>query len=270
MGESMSMAPAGFGAINRRTSLVGRDEQMAVLESALAAVRDEKRGRAVTIIGPAGIGKTRLVRDFLSRQRQVVSGAPRVFRGSAREGGSAYDVFARVLRARFGIVEGMDPEAAKTKVRTQVAEVLEDRKVGDVCFFLGQLLELEFQDSPLIQAVRSDPSQMTPSPRRHQALPRGGRLGGAQSGSRRAPDGALELPVPRRAPHRRASPIADPDRGSRSPASLGRRARLRPRLRRSPVCPRRVARSARAPRRYPRVADPRHLHRPAGDGRASR
>jgi tetratricopeptide (TPR) repeat protein len=160
MGESMSLAPAGFGAINRRTSLVGRDEELAVLEAALAAVREEKRGRAVTIIGPAGIGKTRLVRDFLSKQRQVVSGSPRVFRGSAREGGSAYDVFARVLRARFGIVEGMDPEAAKTKVRTQVAEVLEDRKVGDVCFFLGQLLELEFQDSPLIQAVRSDPSQM--------------------------------------------------------------------------------------------------------------
>lgn len=160
MGESMSLAPAGFGAINRRTSLVGRDEEMAVLERALAAVREERRGRAVTVVGPAGIGKTRLVRDFLSRQRQVVSGAPRVFRGSARDGGSAYDVFARVLRARFGIVEGMDPEAAKAKVRTQVAEVLEDRKVGDVCFFLGQLLELEFQDSPIIQAVRGDPSQM--------------------------------------------------------------------------------------------------------------
>ena len=156
----MSLAPAGFGAINRRTSLVGRAAELAELEAALAAVREERKGRAVTIVGPSGIGKTRLVRDFLSRSRQVVSGAPRVFRGSAREGGSAYDVFARVLRARFGIVEGMDPEAAKTKVRTQVAEVLEDRKVGDVCFFLGQLLELEFQDSPLIQAVRSDPSQM--------------------------------------------------------------------------------------------------------------
>jgi tetratricopeptide (TPR) repeat protein len=159
MGESMSMAPAGFGAINRRTSLVGRGVELQALEAALQAVQTEKRGRAITIIGPAGIGKTRLVRDFLSKQRQLI-GAPRVFRGSAREGGAAYDVFGRVLRARFGIVEGMDPEAAKSKVRTQVAEVLEDRKVGDVCFFLGQLLELEFQDSPLIQAVRSDPSQM--------------------------------------------------------------------------------------------------------------
>lgn len=182
MAESMSFAPAGFGSIERRAVLVGRTAELRELEHALKAVRDEGKSRAITLVGAAGIGKTRLVRDFLSRQRaeqlrneehhaknaaaghadkpRPSIGSPRVFRGSAREGGSAYDVFARVLRARFGIVEGMDPEAAKAQVRAQVATVLEDRKVGDVCFFLGQLLELEFMDSPLIQAVRTDSQQM--------------------------------------------------------------------------------------------------------------
>lgn len=160
MAESLSFAPAGSGAIERRAVLVGRTAELRELEIALRAVREEGRSRAITLIGAAGIGKTRLVRDFLSKQRTSEHGAPRVFRGSAREGGAAYDVFARVLRARFGIVEGMDPEAAKAQIRAQVAAVLEDRKVGDVCFFLGQLLELEFMDSPLIQAVRGDASQM--------------------------------------------------------------------------------------------------------------
>ncbi len=160
MAESLSFAPAGFGAIERRAVLVGRAAEMRELDVALRAVREEGRSRAITLIGAAGIGKTRLVRDFLSKQRTTEHGTPRVFRGSAREGGSAYDVFARVLRARFGIVEGMDPEAAKAQIRAQVAAVLEDRKVGDVCFFLGQLLELEFMDSPLIQAVRGDANQM--------------------------------------------------------------------------------------------------------------
>ncbi len=160
MAESLSFAPAGFGAIERRAVLVGRTGELRELDIALRAVREEGRSRAITLIGAAGIGKTRLVRDFLSKQRTSEHGAPRVFRGSAREGGAAYDVFARVLRARFGIVEGMDPEAAKAQIRAQVATVLEDRKVGDVCFFLGQLLELEFMDSPLIQAVRADASQM--------------------------------------------------------------------------------------------------------------
>src|SRR5690606_4288701 len=136
MAESVSLAPAGFGTIDRRAVLAGRTAELRLLEAALRAVPAEAKARAVTIIGAAGVGKPRLVRDFLSRQRAGEHGGQlRVFRGSAREGGGAYDVFARVLRARFGIVEGMDPEAAKAQVRAQVAAVLEDRKVGDVCFF---------------------------------------------------------------------------------------------------------------------------------------
>jgi tetratricopeptide (TPR) repeat protein/type II secretory pathway predicted ATPase ExeA len=148
-----------FSVSERRAALVGRAAELRELERAYAASRDEKQAHTVTLLGATGIGKTRLVRDFLVHARE--SGlAPRVFRGTAREGGPAYEVFARVLRARFGIVEGMDAEAAKGQVRAQVAAVLEDRKVGDVAYFLGQLLELKFQDSPLIKAVEGDVQQM--------------------------------------------------------------------------------------------------------------
>ena len=160
MGDQGSFAPSGFGTMDRRAALVGRTSELRVLDEALRAVRDDGRARTVTLVGANGIGKTRLVRDFLSKQRASDQGAPRIFRGSARDQGGAYDVFARVLRARFGIVEGMDGEAAKAQVRARVAAVLEDRKVGDVCYFLGHLLELEFLDSPLIQAVKGDPQQV--------------------------------------------------------------------------------------------------------------
>lgn len=170
----LSIAPPGFGIVDRRAGLVGRAAELRTLDEALRAVRDDGRCRTVTLVGAAGIGKTRLVRDFLSKQRHGDQrksssgetsaawrdGPPRVFRGSAREGGAAYDVFARVLRARFGILEGMDGETAKAQVRARVSKVLEDRKVGDVCYFLGQLLELEFEDSPLIRAVKNDAAQV--------------------------------------------------------------------------------------------------------------
>ncbi len=133
---------------------------MRELERAYAAARDKKQARTVTVVGAAGIGKTRLVRDFLVRSRDGSGNGPRVYRGAAREGGPAYEVFARVLRARFGTIEGMDTEAAKAQVRAQLAAVLEDRKVGDVAYFLGQLLDLAFQDSPLIRAVEGDPQQI--------------------------------------------------------------------------------------------------------------
>jgi tetratricopeptide (TPR) repeat protein len=159
MTDRISFAP-GFGVSERRTSLVGRAAEMHQLEDALRAVRDKNAARVVTVLGATGIGKTRLVRDFLIKMRSSGAKAPRVFRGSARDQGPAYGVFARVLRARFGIFEGMDPEAARAQVRAQCAQIFEDRKVGDVIYFLGQILELDFQDSPLIRAVEGDPQEV--------------------------------------------------------------------------------------------------------------
>ena len=152
----------GFAAApERRALLVGRSAELRELEDALDAVREHGVTRAATILGATGIGKSRLVRDFLVHMRSPNKAlAPRVFRGTAPDQGASYAVFARVLRARFGIVEGMDAEAAKAQVRAQVSSVLEDRKVGDVAYFLGQLLDLEFHDSPLIKAVEGDAQQL--------------------------------------------------------------------------------------------------------------
>src|SRR5215470_3364496 len=98
MAERLSFVPAGFATIERRATLVGRESELSALDAVLQEVVQRGKARTVTLVGAAGIGKTRLVRDFLSKHR-----ASRIFRGSTREGGSAYDVFARVLRARFGI-----------------------------------------------------------------------------------------------------------------------------------------------------------------------
>jgi tetratricopeptide (TPR) repeat protein len=156
MPDSVSFSTsAGFSVGERRAMLVGRAAEMRALDDALADVKRTGMTRVITVLGASGIGKTRLVREFLVR----VSGV-RVYRGSARDERVAYGVFARILRGRFGIVEGMDAEAAKAQVHAQVAAVLEDRKVGDVVYFLGQLLGLKFLDSALIKAVEGDPHQM--------------------------------------------------------------------------------------------------------------
>ncbi|MBM4360225.1 MAG: tetratricopeptide repeat protein [Deltaproteobacteria bacterium] len=147
------------GPLALRVPLVGRDDELLVLDSALERVR-AGQPRLVSVIGPAGIGKTRLIQEFVLRQRErTSSGAIRVFRGSARDLSTSYGLFARLLRARFGLVEGMDPDAARAQVREQVSRVLEDRKVGDVLYFLGQFLDLPFPASPLTRAVEDDPQQ---------------------------------------------------------------------------------------------------------------
>ena len=49
------------------TPLVGRDRELELLEEAFERARSQRRGELVTVIGPAGIGKSRLVRDFVGR-----------------------------------------------------------------------------------------------------------------------------------------------------------------------------------------------------------
>ncbi|MEM9696146.1 MAG: AAA family ATPase, partial [Myxococcota bacterium] len=138
--------------------MIGREEERAVLGEALAGARDG-RTQIVSLIGPAGIGKTRLIHDFVDRHQGSSAEAVLVFRGSPRDTATSYGLFTRLLRARFGLVEGMAPDDARQQIRTQASRVLEDRKVGDVIYFLGQLLDLPFSESPLTKAVRDDPHQ---------------------------------------------------------------------------------------------------------------
>ena len=143
-----------------RATLVGRTTELATLDEALEAV--EKRGetRVVSIIGSGGTGKSRLIQDFVIRHRALRSALlPRVYRGSARDTSASFGLFSRLLRARFGLVEGMAIDAAKEQVRNQVAKVHDDSKVGDVVYFLGQFLGIPFEESALTRAVADDPHQ---------------------------------------------------------------------------------------------------------------
>jgi class 3 adenylate cyclase/tetratricopeptide (TPR) repeat protein len=57
---------SGEGAARRQdAAMVGREAELAVLTSTLHEAAAERAGRAVTVIGDAGVGKTRLTREFL-------------------------------------------------------------------------------------------------------------------------------------------------------------------------------------------------------------
>src|SRR6266567_4039994 len=56
------MRPRGVGGLRR--AFVGRDEEMEVLERAYAEIEDRREPQLVTILGDAGVGKTRIVREF--------------------------------------------------------------------------------------------------------------------------------------------------------------------------------------------------------------
>jgi tetratricopeptide (TPR) repeat protein len=141
-----------------RAPLIGRDADLRRLDAIFERALSDGEARAVSIVGPAGMGKSRLVDEYLRRR---TPGQPplRAFWGVPRSERLAYGLFERLLRARFAVADGVDRSAASAKIREELARVLDDRRVGDVSYFLGELMGLPFPESPLTRAVADDPSQ---------------------------------------------------------------------------------------------------------------
>jgi tetratricopeptide (TPR) repeat protein len=140
-----------------RAPVIGREGELALLKQIYDSVLARSETRVATLVGATGIGKTRLAEQLLDELPQ--SRRPRVYRGAARAQSLAYGLFDSLLRSRFDLAEGLSAEASMARMRDEVATVLDDRRVGDVCFFLGGLCGLAFSDSPFTRAVVEDPSQ---------------------------------------------------------------------------------------------------------------
>lgn len=146
------------GGITLTAPLVGRGPEMRELDEALARALADRQPQIVSVIGSPGVGKTRLVHEFLTRIRERERNI-RAYRGTCRENGSAFGVIERILRARFGIIEGADRQQTAETFRAMVSDALGDRRVTEFLHFLGAFLDLTFPDSPFIKAVEDDQSQ---------------------------------------------------------------------------------------------------------------
>ena len=117
------------------------------------------RTRITTLVGPTGIGKTRLASDVAFELQQPHLGFNHVYRSLGRSNAASYGLFARLLRSRFGLSEGTPASTAWPKLREAVATVVESRDVVDVCHFLGQLMDLASPQSQLSRVLADDPAE---------------------------------------------------------------------------------------------------------------
>jgi tetratricopeptide (TPR) repeat protein len=150
-------APTSTAAPLVRAPVIGRDGELALLKQIYDSVLARAEMRVATVVGPASIGKTRLAEQLISDLPP--SRRPRVYRGGARPQGLAYGLFDSLLRSAFDLADGVSHEVSVVRVRDEVASILDDRRVGDVCYFLGGLMGLPFADSPFTRAVIDDPAQ---------------------------------------------------------------------------------------------------------------
>jgi class 3 adenylate cyclase/tetratricopeptide (TPR) repeat protein len=121
------------------TRFVGRDRELARLDAALAEAR-AGAGQVVTVVGEAGVGKSRLLYEFAARCRAagcLVLQSAAVPYGRAMGHRAGLDM----LRRYFGVAPGEDPAAVREAVAARLAALdpaLEDA-VTPVLWMLGRL-----------------------------------------------------------------------------------------------------------------------------------
>ena len=124
---------------------VGRDRELRLVKELFHASADEHRAQLVSVIGIAGIGKSRLGWEFFKYMDGLEEGVW-WHRGRclAYGEGVAFWALAEMIRMRAGIVEGEEPPSAAAKLRASVGEfVLEAEERRFVEPRLLHLLGLE-------------------------------------------------------------------------------------------------------------------------------
>ena len=106
---------------------VGRDRQLRMIKETLHATGEEGRSHLVSVIGSAGMGKSRLVWEFNKYIDGLVEDTRwHVGRCLAYGEGITFWALAEMVRTNATILEGEDPATALPKLRDAVAQVFAD------------------------------------------------------------------------------------------------------------------------------------------------
>ncbi|MGZ6379140.1 MAG: AAA family ATPase, partial [Candidatus Limnocylindrales bacterium] len=124
---------AQVGGRNRADALeapfVGRDDELRLLKDLFHATTREGRSRLVSVIGPAGIGKTRLAWEFL----KYIDGLVETIwwhegRSPAYGEGVTFWALGEMVRARAGLAEADDEATTRARIAATVARWVTDEQ----------------------------------------------------------------------------------------------------------------------------------------------
>lgn len=141
---------------------VARPTEWRALETALERAVRFEAPQMVTVSGPLGIGKSRLLQAWLDdvTQRSVF----RVVRAGRREATVAakhtperFAWWGAFLRMRLGLTREMGRQTAMELFRGELQSVFGDRRVAEVAAFLAPFLGFELPESPLLHALAGKP-----------------------------------------------------------------------------------------------------------------
>jgi ABC-type oligopeptide transport system substrate-binding subunit/class 3 adenylate cyclase/tetratricopeptide (TPR) repeat protein len=146
------------------TRMVGREAELQLLKDTLQFAFDDKEGKIITILGEAGIGKSRLLYEFqnwlniLPQEQDVF-----FFKGRARPEiqNLPYGLLREIFAFRFQIREGDSVTSVWEKISAGIGDALGEGEIWEEKVRLvGKLLGIQFHEDQDIEKAYEDAQQM--------------------------------------------------------------------------------------------------------------
>ncbi len=148
-----------------RTRMVGREAELALLQLAFGRLFTLRRLALVTVVGEAGIGKSRLLHEFDdwagTRPERFIR-----FQGRAtpQTQSHPYGLLGDMLAWWLQVADDDSPQTARAKFESGIAPLFAADDGADIAqahaHLLGHLIGLDFTHSRHIRGIRHDPRQL--------------------------------------------------------------------------------------------------------------
>ena len=152
------------GELRAETPLIGREEEAELLVSLVERVEREGHPYLVTVLGQAGVGKSRLLRELTMTIDSGDGPIPTIRRGQCPPyAGVSYLALVEVLREEFELLDTDTPEAAWEKLLAGVAPLMAELGEPDSAERNAALVAVPLGIDPpeeLVPADAEDPQRM--------------------------------------------------------------------------------------------------------------
>jgi class 3 adenylate cyclase/predicted ATPase len=144
------------------THMVGRESEFKILKEARQKTVSAGQGQVITISGEAGIGKSRLLFEYLNWE-ETLPEAIRIFLGQGRQDtqGQPYAMWRDMFAYRFEILDSDSTDTLLEKLEAGFGEIFGTDETGQRrSHFIGQLIGFDCSQCPSLKGVLDNPQQL--------------------------------------------------------------------------------------------------------------
>ena len=142
--------------------MVGREVELLALQHAYRDAMEAKQTHVVTVVGEAGVGKSRLLYEF-QNWLELLADVALFFQGRGRQETQSlpYAMLKDVFTFRFQIQESDAARDVRYKIEKGFGDVFGADDEGQMrAHIIGQLLGFDFNESQYVKGIIDDPQQI--------------------------------------------------------------------------------------------------------------